>query len=395
MINLKNKVNKEKKRYKHVKKNPIKIGIIATIVIAIVIMIAMYISNESFRNIIDRYVLQKEATENNVATIKIDSEANPMIYAYDKYITVLNRNVMQVYSSGGKKEGEIDIAISNPIYSSNNRFLAVAEQDGRKIYLVSGQNIIWQQEVDGQIYRMNVNKNGYISIAVSQTSYKTVIITFDPNGKELFKTYLSTTYAIDTDISNDNKYLAVAEVDSTGSMIKSKIKIISIEQAQNTPSDSIIYTYSADANDIVSNIKYQDRNKLVCMYDNKIQIIENNQSTVLTEMDDSVLFADINLSGHVAKISKKATALFMANSEVSIINLDTNKENLYAIEGTPKDIHCYENTVAVNLGTEVHFISNNGWLIKKYLSSQEVKDVVLGGNLAGIVYKDKIEIVSI
>lgn len=36
---------------------------------------------------------------------------------------------------------------------------------------------------------------------------------YSPEGKDLFTMYLSTTYAVDIDISEDNKYLAVAEID--------------------------------------------------------------------------------------------------------------------------------------------------------------------------------------
>ena len=68
---------------------------------------------------------------------------------------------------------------------------------------------------------------------------------------------------------------------------------------------------------------------------------------------------------------------------------------LYKVGGTPKKITTYQDVIAINLGTEVHFIHVNGWLIKKYTSSKEVKDVVLSSNLAGIVYKDKIELVNL
>ena len=37
----------------------------------------------------------------------------------------------------------------------------------------------------------------------------------------------------------------------------------------------------------------------------------------------------------------------------------------------------------------------NGWLIKKYTSTREIKDIVICDNLAGIIYKDKIELVNI
>ena len=94
---------------------------------------------------------------------------------------------------------------------------------------------------------------------LSGTSYKTVIVTFNPEGKELFKTYLSTTDTVAVQISNDNKYLAIAEVDTTGTVIQSNIKIISIEKAQTEPSNSIIYTYKAEPNSMIVNIKYQSK----------------------------------------------------------------------------------------------------------------------------------------
>ena len=53
-----------------------------------------------------------------------------------------------------------------------------------------------------------------------------------------------------------NKYLAIGEVDFTGTIIKSYVKIISAELAQTTPDNSIVYIYEADDNSIITNIKY-------------------------------------------------------------------------------------------------------------------------------------------
>ena len=61
----------------------------------------------------------------------------------------------------------------------------------------------------------------------------------------------------------------------------------------------------------------------------------------------------------------------------------------------PKSIKTYDNVVALNLGTEIDFINTNGWLIKKYTASRNIKDVVLCGSIAGIIYKDKIELINL
>ncbi len=52
----------------------------------------------------------------------------------------------------------------------------------------------------------------------------------------------------------------------------------------------------------------------------------------------------------------------------------------------------YANKIALNLGSSVEFINTNGWIVKKYISEKEVKDIVLSENIVGIVYKDKVEI---
>ena len=60
-----------------------------------------------------------------------------------------------------------------------------------------------------------------------------------------------------------------------------------------------------------------------------------------------------------------------------------------------KNVFSNEGVIAINMGTEIHFIGINGWLIKKYSSKQEFKDIVITNNIAGIVYRDRIELISL
>lgn len=86
----------------------------------------------------------------------------------------------------------------------------IAEKLGQKIYLVKNNEIVWENTLSGNISTVDVNENGYVSVILSGTSYKSVIILYDENGNELFKTYLSNTIAISSEISSDNKYLSFA-----------------------------------------------------------------------------------------------------------------------------------------------------------------------------------------
>lgn len=379
------------------KKVTITMIIIILIIISVVIS-AIYITNSNFRNLMDQYVLRKSVTENNLECIDINSKSNTHIYAYDKYIVTLEKNILTHYSSSGKKENELKLEISEPIFDSDGKYLMIAEKNKQKIYLVNNNNIVWQKDIEGTISKISVNKNGYTSVIISGTTYKSVIAVFDKDGKELFKTYLSSTIAMDSSISEDNKYLSFAEINTSGTLIQSTVKTISIDKAKETPSDSIIYTYDADQNDLIVNMKYQDKNRLVCIYNSGVHVINNNKDEILmllNEKDKKIAFSDIELNSHAYRIIEKSTGLFKANSTIELYNTATKKQNVYTFDGVAKRIYSQSSIIAIDLGSEVHFIGTNGWLIKKYSSTQEIKNIVIAENLAGIIYRDKIEIINL
>lgn len=378
-------------------KKKIIVGIVIAVVIAIVVCIALYIGNQGFRTFVDRYILRKEIVQNNVASIDISSLEAPSIYAYDKYITILNKNKLTTYSNLGKKEYEHEIRISDAIYASNNRFLAVAEKNGRKLYLISEQNILWETEIEGEIQKINVNKNGYVSIIITGGGRKAIVTTYSPNGKELFKTYLSSTMAIDTDISNDNKYLSIAEINVSGTLIQSNIKVISIEKAASDPINSVIYIHKSETNKLITDIKYQDKNKLTISYDDGIRILyEESETEVVSFEKNRATFASIGLNNYSTYTIEKTTGLLNTNTQIILKNVNgAEKENIYTANGVIKSLKACGNNIALNLGSTIEFINTSGWLVKRYISEKEIKDLVVAEKVAGIVYQDKIEIATL
>ena len=93
------------------------------------------------------------------------------------------------------------------------------------------------------------------------------------------------------------------------------------------------------------------------------------------------------------------------NKNIKIINrenknylqiFDNNASNIKEYEiDEPKEICVCDNTIAVNLGSEIIFYNNSGWIIKKYYATQEINKIILSDDLAGIVYNDKIELISL
>ena len=369
---------------------------ISILVIAIIIIVALYITNNEFRNWIDVEIFRKEISQDGVTTIELDEGETSNIYAFNKYIGILSKNKFALYDSSGKEETNLEVQITNPLFDSANRFLVIGESNGQKVYVIEDKEVAWESEVEGNISKVYVNKNGYVAVIMTDMSYKSGVQVFDPEGNSLFISFLSSTIAVDVSISNDNKYLAIVEVDISGTIIQSNIRIISIETARTDPSNSVENNYKSEQNKLIVNIDYQDKDRIVCMYTDTINIIENGQEAVIFDNKDKKITAQsIDLENYFTTVQEESSGIFTANSVVNIINVESKNTQNYTVETSVKEIYTKGNMIALNLGTEVEFINTGGWLVKRYIANQEVSNVTISNNIAGIIYRDKVEIINL
>ena len=111
---------------------------ICSIAFILLILSIIYAFNSSFRAFIDIYIFRKQIKSDSLATIELSSNEDQFVYAYDKYIALLNKNILYTYSSSGEISEQNDVNISSPLFSSNNKFLSIAENRGNSLYLMSG-----------------------------------------------------------------------------------------------------------------------------------------------------------------------------------------------------------------------------------------------------------------
>lgn len=380
---------KESKRLKR----KFKITLVVMIIAILITIIALYMANSDFRKLIDVHILKKEIHENDAIQLKLDVEELSYINVFNDNVITINGGVLTFYSNKGKEEENLDVILSSPISDTDDKYLVLGDKSGNKLYLINDKNIKWEKEVEGKISKVSVNKNGYVSvISVGNTSESDIAV-FNEKGDNIFTYHLASTYAIDSDISRDNKYLAIAEVDYSGVSAKSQVKIISIDNVQKDKTKAIVHTYEGEAGDIITDLNYQDKDNAVCLFDSYIINITPEKNEKLYDISSNTLFADVNLNKGYIKIEKESEKIFKSDYRLKISDLN-NKEKLYALEGNVKKLKANNDMMAIISGTTVEFVSDNGWLCKKYIGSKEIKDIYISKNTAAIVYKDRIDIVT-
>ena len=200
-------------------------------------LIGIYFLNTEFRNMCDEKILRKELLQEDTKYIELDGDDNTQIYAYDKYICIFKNKTLEFYNKVGTKVDSIELDISKAVFVSAGRYMAICEKEGQKFYLICGREKIFENQVEGSISKIDVSRNGHVAVVISNNSYKSIIDVYNRSGKEIFKTNLVTARVADIAISQDSKYLAIAEVDLSGIIISSSVQIVSIDLAQTNPKD--------------------------------------------------------------------------------------------------------------------------------------------------------------
>ena len=129
--------------------------------------------------------------------------------------------------------------------------------------------------------------------------------------------------------------------------------------------------------------------------DTGVHVIENGEDKEIIKFDSKMNTANIRNKNNIIYTREKSSGLLRTVTEIVVKNVQNNGEIVYSVDSTIKSVQVYENNIVINMGIEAEFISTNGWLQKKYRSSKEIATIVLGNSVAGVIYKDKIEIINL
>ena len=372
-----------------------KIMFIIIVIVSLCVIVFFYFYKQSFRKWVDINIFRKNVTNESINSIYLNTDKNNQIYCYSKNICILNDKVLTLYNSFGESITELSVDINYAIFDSKDKYLAIAEKNGQNVCLIFDKDIMWKQKIDGQIEKISINRNGYLAIIATDNTYKSIIIVFDSNGKQILKNYLSASRVTDVSISNDNKKVAYCELDTSGTLLQSKIEILSIEKANNDSEDIKVSSYQADLSKMIVSIEYQDKENLVCIYDDSVYVINQNESKQLLQIDNAITFISGDLNKAIAYISELSNGMLGQESILNIINPSNKQTIKYNLEENPKDLYTFDSLIGVNTGTDIYFINTLGLLVKIYSSNQEISNVLLSNNLALVIYKDRIEIIEL
>ncbi|MGP1608310.1 MAG: DUF5711 family protein [Clostridium sp.] len=370
--------------------------IIIGLIISVLILLSLYISNTGFRKFIDRSILNKEVKASEGKIIYTNAQRSDKVFLTSKHVHLLSNGEVKIYDKEGRNKETGTFSVGEAISASSDKYLAIADKSRTVLYFVEEERLLWERNVDSQILKININRDGYVSVITKNSIYKAVVTVFSPKGEELFKTYVSSGYIIDTDISNDNNFLAIGEVNYNKSKVNSEIKIINIKEAVKSPDKAVVNSFQIDK--LLVNLKFKERTELLVQTPDTIYNIgtKKDSKQEIYKIEKDVEIVDIETRIGIVVLKKENVNLFKSNYELKILSEYGKELSKYNLgENSPKEIKVFKDLVAINTGTEIQIINLNGWEKKRYKGSKEVKDFKINSNTLLVIYTDRMEIINI
>lgn len=310
-------------------------------------------------------------------------------------LIVIESDKISAYTNSSVSDFTVTNMLRAAISDDVGDYSVVGEAGGSKFILLNEKGKVWEFDTQGEILALSVNKNGYVACIYSKNGYKSLIKVIKPNGEEMFTNYLASTYAVDVEISNDNKYLALAEVNAEGINMESSVKIIDMNKAEA----EAITTVKLDSNTLVLDIEYNDKNELLVLEDNRIEKVSSayEKTTIRQYRTSEVSHISIENKSNFIMVEKEETGIFSTNYVLKIYDLENTEPKSFELDSTPKQIYAQGKVIAVDLGNEILFLNTNGRFLKHCRLDGQVKEIKLYGNgsMAALVFRDRIEIIKL
>lgn len=366
-----------------IKKNTV-IKVIIAIFIVILACILVYI-NQTPVFLTKTIKFFNKNYEYNTPAYEIENAENTFVESLsNSRFVIAQPDGANVLSHTLESQAEISFSGEKPtIKVCDDKFLIIHHSSSKALFTDADKNI--PVNCGGKILTGAVNKNGYFALVTEEKGFKSQIIIYDKNGKEIYKWHSGNDYITDIDISASNNTVIASTVDYDNSSLKSKILIF--DTSKELPEE-------IELDNMAVRIKFLSKSKFVVIGDKKVSAFSTNQRQHWTkDYEGKNLFAYRIKDGKIA-LAIGNTNLAAETSKVVLLNDNGKELSSFDNKGEIVSLDILANDVLIAGKRDIKVVDNKqkssllvGKDIHKALFSVNNKSIlVVTNSLAQIMY---------
>ncbi len=176
----------------------------------------------------------------------------------------------------GNEQVNAMYSLREPQIKGEGNIAAVCERNGKSIYVYSNAGLLYEGQSDYPIISFSINRDGFSSIITKRTNGYGVKV-FNSRGGVQSEGVLEDTnvFPITSDISKDNKALAIAALDINNMTQNSVIMFIYINQSDTLDiKDGIVGSNAENIDQLIGQVRFMKDNKVLSVSDKAIKCID-------------------------------------------------------------------------------------------------------------------------
>jgi hypothetical protein len=348
------------------------------IIIGIALLVFINTGNIDIKNLSIGEIAQKivstglqDVQPGSLIEIQYDRSTHPRFCIYKDRVVVCTNDSIKAYDKNGSLSWQKSISTVNPLIFTNGSNLLVADKGGRNIYVFYGNEIKWEQRLDGLIQNAHINRSGYVTVVHEKEGYKGCVKIYDSRGVELITRLVAENHILSSYLSPSSKYYLINSINTGDYHVTSKLEFI--EMYANEPFAAI-----AGENDIISVIRYLEDDSFIAVSDNRVVYYSSKREKVFEFSMDAISGTGVLNDKYIVvsgSMEKSSTGLENSDSTIVIFEKNGRQKLEYPLKNKIYNIKTYSDIVAINTGREVFFIDVNGNAAGKFGSKTDIMDV--------------------
>ena len=268
----------------------------------------------------------------DMRNVNVEFESGSMysaVPAGDMAAMYNNRGVKLIDSRGEVTE-TISEALSQPLVEAEGDYMLLADLSGNHFAAgyKNGKQIC-RYNIDRDIISAKITSDGYAAVAADTDGYKGRVTVYNNRGSELYSWNSGSGYISDIAITDNGRYLAVAQLLTSNGAADTKIQIIDTRRGE-------VIATADRSGELAAEIKFVDSNKLavvtdscISAYDRKgnqlfdISLAGKRASLYSLDSDECIAVVTMdNRGNHVLEMysySGKFLGSYMAGSEIRAV----------------------------------------------------------------------------
>ncbi len=212
-----------------------------------------------------------------IKTIEFETAGKADFYTFDSYIYYCTKDGIQLLDSEGETLWNDTYTMTAPYMTYDEDVVGVCEPNGRNVRIYNRKGKLYSIDTEMPVVNFSINSNGYSSIVTSsEREYRLNV--YNSNGENMFYGSFqpSDGMPVASDISNDNKILAVSFLSINDIDMQSKILFYYINNldADNVETSGSMFASFLEEDCIAAVLHFFDDNSIAAVTDKNIICFE-------------------------------------------------------------------------------------------------------------------------